>query len=141
MISFMHGSSHISTITIMFCTCVYMPFLQLKHTIRTIFAKFIIRVHLYLQPCKGDLLEDSSCKLNLPASRFLDLDNMLSSCIEETCSICLVEFEKEHVVCQLPRCNHVFHIDCIEKWLERCQFTCPLCRSLLIHRTNPSPCK
>ncbi|KAG5626029.1 hypothetical protein H5410_011247 [Solanum commersonii] len=79
-------------------------------------------------------------RLNLPASRFLDLD-MSSSCIDETCSICLVEFEKEHVVCQLPRCNHVFHMDCIEKWLERCQFTCPLCRSLLIHRTTPSPCK
>ncbi|KAK4739339.1 hypothetical protein R3W88_003036 [Solanum pinnatisectum] len=141
MISFMHGSSHISTITIIFCTCVYIPFLQLKHTVRTI-AKFI-RVHLYLQPCKDDLLEDSGCKVNLPASRFLDLD-MSSSCngyIDETCSICLVEFDKEHVVCQLPRCNHVFHMECIEKWLERCQFTCPLCRSLLIHRTTPSPCK
>ncbi|KAL3381995.1 hypothetical protein AABB24_001867 [Solanum stoloniferum] len=138
MISFMHDSSHVSTITIIFCTCVYIPFLQLKHTIREI-AKFI-RVHLYLQPCKDDLLEDSNCRLNLPASRFLDLD-MSSSCIDETCSICLVEFEKEHVVCQLPRCNHVFHMDCIEKWLERCQFTCPLCRSFLIHRTTPSPCK
>lgn len=136
-----YGSSHISTLTIIFYTCVYIPFLQLKQTIRKI-AKFI-RVYFYLQPCNDDLLEDSSCRLILPASRFLDL-NMSSSCnghIDETCSICLVEFEKEHVVCQLPRCNHVFHTECIEKWLERCQFTCPLCRSFLIHRTTPSPCK
>lgn len=141
MISLIYGSSHISTITIIFYTCVWIPFLQLKKAIRKI-VKFI-RVYMYWQPCKDDLLEDSDLGLILPASRFLDLD-MINSCygeVEETCSICLVEFEKEDVVCQLPRCKHVFHMDCIEKWLERCQFTCPLCRSLLIHRTAPSPCK
>lgn len=141
MISLIHGSSHISTITIILYTCVYFPFLQLKHTICEI-TKFI-RVYLYLQPCKDDVHEDSGCRLILPASRFLDLD--MSSCcnghVDQTCSICLVEFEKEHVVCQLPRCSHLFHMDCIEKWLERCKFTCPLCRSLLIHRTTSSPCK
>ncbi|CAN4111020.1 unnamed protein product [Withania somnifera] len=141
MISLIHGSSHISITTITFYTCIYIPFLQLKNAIRKI-VKFI-RVYLYLQPCKDDLIEDSDCRLILPASRFLHLDMSSSSHghVDETCTICLVEFENEHVVCQLPRCKHVFHMECIERWLKRCQFTCPLCRSLLIHRTAPSPCK
>ncbi|CAN4108857.1 unnamed protein product [Withania somnifera] len=141
MMSLIHGSSHISIITIVFYTCIWIPFLQLKHT----FSKMVkfIRAYLYLQPCKDDLLEDSGCRVNLPVSRFLDLDMSSSSHdhVDQTCSICLVEFDTEHVVCQLSRCKHVFHMDCIEKWLKRCQFTCPLCRSLLIHRTAPSPCK
>ncbi|KAH8510136.1 hypothetical protein H0E87_007889 [Populus deltoides] len=46
-----------------------------------------------------------------------------------SCSICLVELEKEDAVSQLSRCMHVFHMDCIDKWIQRGHFTCPLCRT------------
>ncbi|KAJ6937999.1 hypothetical protein NC652_012320 [Populus alba x Populus x berolinensis] len=46
-----------------------------------------------------------------------------------SCSICLVELEKEDMVSQLSRCMHVFHTDCIDKWIQRDHFTCPLCRT------------
>ncbi|CAN4111019.1 unnamed protein product [Withania somnifera] len=49
-----------------------------------------------------------------------------------------MEYEKENVVCELPRCKHVFHMECIEGWVERSQFTCPLYRSLLLHK--PADC-
>ncbi|KAK4398923.1 RING-H2 finger protein ATL18 [Sesamum angolense] len=59
---------------------------------------------------------------------------------EEMCSICLMEFEKVDLVNKLPRCGHLFHMECMEKWLDRCQFTCPLCRSLVLP-SGPLPCK
>nr|GEY52270.1 RING-H2 finger protein ATL18 [Tanacetum cinerariifolium] len=52
--------------------------------------------------------------------------------VDESCSMCLAEFRDEDVVSQLNRCRHVFHAGCIEGWLDRDQFTCPLCRSTLL---------
>jgi hypothetical protein len=66
---------------------------------------------------------------SLPVARFDDLDEDEDQ--DEICSICLVEFEGEDAVSKLRRCEHVFHFNCIEQWLERNQFSCPLCRSLL----------
>lgn len=44
----------------------------------------------------------------------------------EICSICLVAFERTDALAAL-RCKHVFHQQCISKWLlERCRL-CPLC--------------
>ncbi|CAJ1331425.1 unnamed protein product [Effrenium voratum] len=44
----------------------------------------------------------------------------------ETCSVCLHAFERSDSVSAL-RCSHMFHEDCISKWLlERCA-ACPLC--------------
>lgn len=53
--------------------------------------------------------------------------------VEELCSVCLGEFEREEEVSQLLRCGHVFHfhLHCMNSWLDQNHFTCPLCRSLL----------
>ncbi|KAF3660435.1 putative kinesin-4-like [Capsicum annuum] len=72
------------------------------------------------------------CEVSLPATTFADVCNEEGE--EASCSICLMEYEKDNVVCELPRCKHVFHMECIEGWVERSQFTCPLCRSLLLHQ-------
>ncbi|KAJ7954642.1 putative Ring finger protein [Quillaja saponaria] len=50
---------------------------------------------------------------------------------EEICSVCLVEFDRENVVNKLSRCGHVFHENCIQRWLDKNHFTCPLCRSFI----------
>ncbi|KAG6428155.1 hypothetical protein SASPL_112404 [Salvia splendens] len=44
------------------------------------------------------------------------------------CAVCLSEFEEKEIVRLLPKCNHSFHIECIDMWL-RSHSTCPLCRS------------
>ncbi|PKI39894.1 hypothetical protein CRG98_039734 [Punica granatum] len=36
---------------------------------------------------------------------------------ETKCTVCLSTFEDEDPMRQLPRCNHLFHAACIEKWL------------------------
>ncbi|XP_009785883.1 E3 ubiquitin-protein ligase ATL42-like [Nicotiana tabacum] len=43
------------------------------------------------------------------------------------CVVCLSKFEDIEILRLLPKCKHAFHIDCIDKWLEK-HSTCPLCR-------------
>jgi E3 ubiquitin-protein ligase ATL10/75/76/77/78 len=43
------------------------------------------------------------------------------------CAICLAEFVQGDRVRALPRCNHGFHVRCIDRWLAARQ-TCPTCR-------------
>ena len=49
---------------------------------------------------------------------------------DETCAICLESGKMVSLYC-----NHVFHWDCISKWMENCQknssdwnFSCPICK-------------
>ena len=48
-----------------------------------------------------------------------------SSC----CPICIEEFVVGEKLRVLPRCNHLFHIDCIMPWLTERQGCCPQCRT------------
>lgn len=54
------------------------------------------------------------------------------------CPICLGEFEDGEKVRVLPKCNHGFHVRCIDTWLLS-HSSCPNCRhSLLDHPTSSS---
>lgn len=44
------------------------------------------------------------------------------------CSVCLSEFEENESLRLLPKCNHAFHLPCIDPWLKS-HASCPLCRS------------
>lgn len=44
------------------------------------------------------------------------------------CAVCLSEFEEGETGRVLPKCNHSFHIDCIDMWFQS-HSTCPLCRA------------
>ncbi|RYR13056.1 hypothetical protein Ahy_B04g070253 isoform A [Arachis hypogaea] len=44
------------------------------------------------------------------------------------CAVCLSEFEPGETGRILPKCNHVFHTDCIDMWFHS-HTTCPLCRA------------
>ncbi|XP_042483956.1 E3 ubiquitin-protein ligase RNF165-like [Macadamia integrifolia] len=84
--------------------------------------------------------EEGSMRL-VPASRssiqaleikkFDDIEegSSSSSSSTETCMICMDEYVRGVDVARLP-CSHLFHGECIVKWLER-KNSCPLCRSLL----------
>lgn len=44
------------------------------------------------------------------------------------CSVCLSEFEENESLRLLPKCNHAFHVTCIDTWLTS-HSSCPLCRA------------
>ncbi|CAL5214559.1 unnamed protein product [Lathyrus oleraceus] len=53
--------------------------------------------------------------------------------LDTECMICLSEFAKGEKVRILPKCNHGFHVRCIDKWLKE-HSSCPKCRQCL-HQT------
>ncbi|KAK6254478.1 hypothetical protein SCA6_015783 [Theobroma cacao] len=44
------------------------------------------------------------------------------------CAVCLSEFEENESGRVLPKCNHSFHLECIDMWFHS-HSTCPLCRN------------
>ncbi|KAJ7523994.1 hypothetical protein O6H91_18G072100 [Diphasiastrum complanatum] len=51
------------------------------------------------------------------------------------CAVCLSEFQEGEKARWLPKCGHVFHLECIDRWLFS-QSTCPLCRVSLIPESH-----
>ncbi|CAH8337753.1 unnamed protein product [Eruca vesicaria subsp. sativa] len=58
-------------------------------------------------------------------------DEMNLSGIGEECVICLSDFVCGEKLRLLPKCNHGFHVRCIDKWLQQ-HLTCPKCRQCLV---------
>ncbi|XP_030462829.1 RING-H2 finger protein ATL40-like [Syzygium oleosum] len=44
------------------------------------------------------------------------------------CAVCLSMLEDGETARELPNCKHIFHVECIDKWLSS-QSTCPVCRT------------
>jgi len=53
----------------------------------------------------------------------------------ESCQICLVGFEDDSVVRQLP-CNHFYHKECCDQWITQ-HGTCPTCRAKITDVVSP----
>ncbi|CAK7334491.1 unnamed protein product [Dovyalis caffra] len=47
------------------------------------------------------------------------------------CAVCLSEFMEGERVRKL-QCNHAFHKECLDKWLQQYMATCPLCRTRVL---------
>uniref|UniRef100_A0A7C9A688 RING-type E3 ubiquitin transferase n=1 Tax=Opuntia streptacantha TaxID=393608 RepID=A0A7C9A688_OPUST len=47
------------------------------------------------------------------------------------CAVCLAEFEGGEELRILPKCNHAFHVPCIDTWLKS-HINCPLCRAPVV---------
>ncbi|KAI3466550.1 hypothetical protein Pfo_023213 [Paulownia fortunei] len=138
----LYAETHLSKFAFILYACIWTPFLRVTQAAVRFFT-FLLDPHH--QPVNSHFEENPEWELDLPVSQFQDLElsnknggEAIDS--EEMCSICLMEFEKQDLVNKLPRCGHVFHMGCLEKWLDRCQFTCPLCRSSVL-RVRSSPCK
>ncbi|XP_055802055.1 RING-H2 finger protein ATL66-like [Solanum dulcamara] len=88
---------------------------------------------LIYHECDGRILlalEESSTYGMVPASKSsiqllepMEADEINSN---DECMVCLDELGEETQVLRLP-CSHMFHAECIIKWLEKSHY-CPLCR-------------
>ncbi|XP_050374915.1 RING-H2 finger protein ATL16 [Argentina anserina] len=54
------------------------------------------------------------------------------------CAVCLNEFQEDEKLRIIPNCSHVFHIDCIDVWLQN-NANCPLCRTSISSNTTGFP--
>ncbi|CAM6117076.1 unnamed protein product [Calypogeia fissa] len=68
---------------------------------------------------------DATTLASLPVLTFKSSEN--SKPAEVDCTICLSEFTENERLRLLPKCSHVFHLDCIDMWLLS-HSSCPICR-------------
>ncbi|KAL2462497.1 RING-H2 finger protein ATL3 [Forsythia ovata] len=53
------------------------------------------------------------------------------------CAVCLSEVSEGEKTRLLPKCNHGFHMDCIDMWFQS-HSTCPLCRDPISNQNQSS---
>ena len=81
---------------------------------------------------------DESVIRSIPVFKFKKEGNSFSNLGERNfceCAVCLNEFQEAEKLRNLPNCNHVFHIDCIDVWLQS-NANCPLCRTSISSTTR-----
>ncbi|KAK7345784.1 hypothetical protein VNO77_16395 [Canavalia gladiata] len=76
---------------------------------------------------------DESVIREIPTFQFIKVENEEQSVYG--CVVCLTEFKEHDVLKVLPNCNHAFHLDCIDIWLQT-NSNCPLCRSSISGNTH-----
>ncbi|KAE9595495.1 hypothetical protein Lal_00030699 [Lupinus albus] len=66
----------------------------------------------------------------LPDIQFSDLDSCSAAvtAAESGCAVCLYEFCDDDKIRCLRNCKHIFHRDCVDRWIDYDQKSCPLCR-------------
>ncbi|XP_074287533.1 RING-H2 finger protein ATL80-like [Silene latifolia] len=68
----------------------------------------------------------------IPTTKYVPERTVTDDSVEQTeCAICLSEFTDGDLMRVLPHCGHVFHVTCIDKWLET-NSSCPSCRQLIL---------
>ncbi|MCD7463055.1 hypothetical protein HAX54_049872 [Datura stramonium] len=55
--------------------------------------------------------------------------------VSRECAVCLNEFQENERLRVIPNCAHIFHIDCIDVWLQN-NANCPLCRNSISSSTT-----
>ncbi|KAJ8763939.1 hypothetical protein K2173_003721 [Erythroxylum novogranatense] len=132
MVAMMYAQSGICMAIIIFYTCILLPVRHLKESVLDMVGFILVGIGVHSKftvtsTCLAvDEVQEAIC-------RFEELQSSTCYGNGDMCSICLVEFMKEDAVSQLTSCKHVFHVDCIDKWKDNLQFTCPLCRSCFVH--------
>jgi hypothetical protein len=76
----------------------------------------------YFKSCK-----EINDKISIPKKIKKD-DPLL---VEGNCLICMENYKFGEFKRELPKCNHVYHKKCIDKWLKK-KATCPICRDKLL---------
>jgi hypothetical protein len=81
---------------------------------------------------------DESVIRSIPVFKFKKEGNNVRNVGERSfceCAVCLNEFQEAEKLRRIPNCSHVFHIDCIDVWLQS-NANCPLCRTSISSTTR-----
>lgn len=78
------------------------------------------------EPCKNPSVSALLIREFLPATKYGELTDTEEGCC---CAVCLFEFSEEEEIRCLKNCRHIFHRNCVDRWIDLDQKTCPLCRT------------
>ncbi|KAG8873038.1 hypothetical protein FRB98_009235 [Tulasnella sp. 332] len=67
-----------------------------------------------------------------------ETEGKVTSNTTDRCLICLSDYEPEEDL-RIMSCKHVFHQDCVDKWLEIGRNNCPACRTKGVEVADTSP--
>ncbi|KAM6565157.1 hypothetical protein CsatB_025155 [Cannabis sativa] len=73
---------------------------------------------------------DESIIREIPTFQFQQNATITTSNSVFGCVVCLNQFQVHDTLKSLPNCNHAFHLDCIDIWLQK-NSNCPLCRTYI----------
>ncbi|XP_010541772.1 PREDICTED: E3 ubiquitin-protein ligase ATL4-like [Tarenaya hassleriana] len=84
-------------------------------------------------------VSSQAIKESLAVTTFRDVAERYPERISDTCAVCLVNLGDQDEVRELRNCCHVFHRECIDRWLDYDHEggddnhrTCPMCRAPLL---------
>ncbi|CAH8271770.1 unnamed protein product [Arabidopsis lyrata] len=103
-------------------------------------------------PSVSPSISSQTIKESLSVTTFRDAAERSPAMINDTCAVCLGDLEDGDEVRELRNCSHMFHRECIDRWLdyECCggddnneaeednHRTCPLCRTPLLAANTTS---
>ncbi|MCL7045326.1 hypothetical protein MKW94_023436 [Papaver nudicaule] len=71
---------------------------------------------------------------SLPVVKFEDLilTSKTDAHDQDSCAICLCDYEGQDEIRPLMNCRHIFHGSCLDRWMINNQRSCPLCRTSLV---------
>lgn len=104
---------------------------NINDNIQQIFQNIVNQLN---NPPPQQPLEDVPVTINEEDLEKLPIEKFNSD-EEIECSICRMEMEKEDEYFNIE-CKHMFHKECLEKWLTECNYTCPVCR-IELGSSNP----
>ncbi|KAL5566127.1 hypothetical protein UlMin_029291 [Ulmus minor] len=81
---------------------------------------------------------DSSVLETFPTMQYSEVKGLKIGKDALECAVCLNEFEDDETLRLIPKCDHVFHPECIDTWLES-HTTCPVCRANLAEPNESTP--
>ncbi|KAI3691924.1 hypothetical protein L6452_31727 [Arctium lappa] len=74
----------------------------------------------------------ASIKNKVPIVTYSDFAVRFGGPEKPMCSVCLNDVGGGDPIRELVNCRHVFHRECLDRWVDEGQVTCPLCRSMLL---------
>lgn len=84
---------------------------------------FIKNTHPTPLPDNGDETEttQNNANANEPTNTASESE------IDDMCAICRANMNDNEILRKIKKCDHCFHINCLDRWLET-KITCPICR-------------
>ncbi|EFJ23642.1 hypothetical protein SELMODRAFT_442810 [Selaginella moellendorffii] len=127
--AFTFATPIIFTLVLLLLFCVlYVRRRQTARAVSQLRAQFFARGIFSAWPVDHGLTK--SFRATLPTIVFDE--SFAASREDNQCAVCLSDYQPGEKLQQLPVCDHIFHVECIDEWLAN-NSTCPICRGSLHH--------